>query len=102
MRRYTFLLGISLLIAPLSGRTLAQDFRARISGQVTDSSGAIIPDATVVVTSLERNTSSETVTNSVGRYLVQFLLPGHYTVTVEKKGFKKIVRTGISLESVDH
>src|SRR6516225_6279838 len=80
----------------------AQEFRASITGQVTDSSNAAVADATVTVTSVERNTSSQTVTNTAGRYLVQFLLPGHYTVSLEKSGFKKFERTGITLESTDH
>lgn len=81
---------------------LAQEFRASIAGQVTDSTGAIVDGATVVVTSVERNTSTEATTNSAGRYLVQFLLPGHYNLSVEKPGFKKFVRPGISLEAADH
>jgi hypothetical protein len=87
-----------LLISPC----FAQEFRASISGQVTDSTGSIVPGATVVVTSVERNTSSQTVSNSAGHYLIQFLIPGHYTVTAEKTGFKKFVHTEISLESSDH
>src|SRR6516225_467714 len=80
----------------------AQEFRASITGQVTDSSNAAVADATVTVASVERNTSSQTVTNAAGRYLVQFLLPGHYTVGVEKSGFKKFQHTGITLEAADH
>ena len=37
-----------------------------------------MPGAEVVVTNLERNTSSRTVSNSSGRYVIEFLLPGHY------------------------
>jgi hypothetical protein len=53
------------------------------------------------VTSVERNTSTETLTNSAGRYLVQFLLPGQYTVIAEKPGFKKTVHAGLKLEAAD-
>src|SRR5690349_16094580 len=86
----------------LTGLVHAQEFRASITGQVTDSSGAAVAGATVTVISVERNTSSETVTNSAGRYLVQFLLPGQYTLTAEKAGFKKLQHSGIRLESADH
>jgi hypothetical protein len=91
---------VAVITFAVSG--FAQEFRASISGQVRDSTGSNVPGATVTVTSIERNTSSQTVTNSAGHYLVQFLLPGHYTVSAEKEGFKKVVRTGISLEAADH
>jgi hypothetical protein len=84
------------------GLAHAQEFRASISGYVADSTGAAVPGATVTVGSVERSTSSQAVTNAAGRYLVQFLLPGSYTVTVEKAGFKRVQQTGIRLESTDH
>src|SRR5688572_10279227 len=79
----------------------AQEFRASIGGAVTDPSGAPVAGATVIVTSVERNVSQETQSNEAGRYLIQFLLPGQYTVSVEKEGFKKGVREGIRLASSD-
>ncbi len=79
----------------------AQEFRASIAGEVTDPSGAPVADAKVIVTHLERNTPTEATTNEVGRYLVQFLVPGRYTMTVEKTGFKKFVRENIALNSPD-
>jgi hypothetical protein len=98
MPRYAFAVAALILACP----ALGQEFRASIAGQVTDTTGSIIPGASVVVTSLERNTASQTVTNSAGRYLVQFLLPGHYSVTAEKSGFKKSLHGGIALEAADH
>jgi len=80
----------------------AQEFRASISGEVTDSTGSVVPGAIVLVTSVERNTSSQAVTNPAGHYLVQFLLPGRYSVSAEKTGFKRFVHTGITLEAADH
>jgi hypothetical protein len=98
MKHLSFALAASSLFAAL----FAQEFRASIAGQVTDSTGAIIPGAEVAVTSIERNTTDRTTSNSAGRYVVEFLLPGHYTLTVEKPGFKKVVRTGLNLEGADH
>jgi hypothetical protein len=80
---------------------VAQDFRASISGLVTDLSGTPVPAASVVVTSVERNVPAEAVTTEAGRYVVQFLLPGTYMLTVEKQGFKKVVREGIRLAASD-
>ncbi len=98
MPRCAFLLGIFFL----AGSAFAQEFRASVSGQVTDSTGAIVPGADVTITSVERNTSFHTLSNPAGRYIVEFLLPGHYTLAVEKSGFKKFVRSGLNLEAADH
>lgn len=94
-------LPIAVAMCFLASQSIAQEFRASISGEVTDSTGAAVAGAIVTVTSAERNTSAGAVTNPTGRYLVQFLLPGHYTLTAEKAGFKKLVRAGISLEAAD-
>ena len=97
MQRFALALAALTFALPVH----AQEFRASISGRVTDSSESIVPGATVVVTDIDRNTTSQTVSNVAGHYLVQFLLPGHYTVTAEKNGFKKYVHTGLTLEASD-
>src|SRR5882724_10853026 len=98
MPRRTSLLVLLLTASPL----FAQEFRASVAGQVADASGATMAGADVTITSVERNTSSRTVSNAAGRYVLEFLLPGHYTLTAEKAGFKKLVRSGINLASADH
>ena len=55
----------------------------------------------MVATSVERNVPYSATTNTSGRYVIQFLLPGHYVVTVEKAGFKKYVGSDISLLASD-
>src|SRR5947209_3051408 len=79
----------------------AQEFRATISGDVTDQSGSVVAGAKVLALSLERNIPYDAVTNSAGRYVIQFLLPGKYTVSVEQPGFKKYVREGVTLLASD-
>lgn len=79
----------------------SQEFRASVTGLVTDPSGSPITDAAVTVRSISRNTTSDARTNDSGRYLVQFLLPDTYQVTVEKPGFKKFVRDGLKLGATD-
>ena len=75
----------------------AQTITGRISGVVTDSSGAIVPNAQVIVTN-EANELKRTATTSAdGFYVITNLPVGRYTVTVEQQGFKKVSRTGYDL-----
>jgi outer membrane receptor protein involved in Fe transport len=67
----------------------AQAVYGSIAGTVTDAQGAVVPDATVTITSVERNTSDTVQTNESGLYVKDRLLPGKYRVTIEKSGFKK-------------
>ncbi|MBO0861209.1 MAG: carboxypeptidase regulatory-like domain-containing protein, partial [Chloracidobacterium sp.] len=76
---------------------LAQDTRGAISGTVTDSQGAVISGATVVVSNTGSGTSTRLTTNSSGYYEAPLLLPGAYSVTVESSGFKRLVRSGLTL-----
>ena len=99
MRRIVSL--FSALILGLTLTALAQEFRATISGDVVDASGAPVEGAKVVVTNIEKNTATETTTNSSGRYAAQFLPPGKYQLTIEKAGFKKFVRGEIVLSAAD-
>src|SRR6266849_1751311 len=80
---------------------LAQEYRATIAGEVTDPSGAGVEGAKVTATSVERNIPYASITNPAGRYSIPFLLPGKYAVTVEKQGFKRFVREGVSLLAAD-
>src|SRR5882724_7211309 len=79
----------------------AQDFRATLLGQVRDSSGAVIPSATVRATRVENNIVSEVKTTSNGYYSIPFLYPGEYIVEVSAPGFKILKRTGITLQVAD-
>lgn len=90
-----FLLAVSLATLP------AQEFRATIGGLVTDPSGAPIAGAKVEAVSIERQVSYAAETNEAGRYLTRFLPPGQYTLTVQKDGFKKAIREGLTLSAVD-
>src|SRR6201996_6125912 len=79
------------------GRAHAQAVYGSIAGTVTDSSGAPIPNATVTVTSVERNTSTSVTTNDSGNYNQSHLIIGHYNVRVEAQGFNVEVQQGVEL-----
>ncbi len=77
-----------LSIAPAT--LLAQTPTATVTGTVVDPSGASVPDAKVSVINRETNVVSQKSTNADGTFTIVNLLPGNYTVTVEKTGFKKV------------
>ena len=72
-----------------------------IRGLVSDSSGAAIPNAKVVVTDLSTNTTRETTTNSQGEYQLFGLRPGGYKVLVSAPGMGTLDLTGIVLNGSD-
>lgn len=85
-----FSLAIALLL-PCS--MMAQVQNGTISGTVTDPKGAALPDATVTLTQTTTGLVLHGQTNSQGLYTFPQLLPGTYSVSVEKPGFKKTVQS---------
>ncbi len=77
---------LSLVCIPQ--QTQAQAVYGSVSGIVTDNSGAVVPDATVTITSVERKTVDTVTTNSDGYYQKDRLIPGIYSVKIEKANFK--------------
>jgi hypothetical protein len=77
---------------------LAQDFRATLAGRVTDSANAAVTGAKITVRNVETGASSTAESGTEGNYQVGFLIPGNYTVSVEKPGFKTTVRDGVTLQ----
>ena len=85
----------ALLIAVFACFSVSgQTVNGRINGTVTDSSGAVIPGATVTITNIATNAPRTAVTDDSGFYTVTSLPVGTYTVTVERSGFKKANQTG--------
>ncbi len=69
----------------------------QFTGTVIDSTGAVIPEAQVVVHNQATGVDTKTVTTSSGAYTVTYLIPGTYNITVSKAGFASIVKTDILL-----
>jgi hypothetical protein len=80
---------------------LAQDFRATITGQVTDPSKAVVPYATIRATRADTNVPTEVKTNEQGFYTLPYLNPGTYVIEAVADGFKTLRRTGIVLQVAD-
>lgn len=94
-RGLAFVCGFALLLllpANVRGQAVS-----RINGEVTDDAGAEVPDAKVTVTNVDTNVSQTIVTTSAGTYLVIDLIPGTYSVKVEKTGFKTFISKNVTV-----
>jgi len=79
---------------------MAQNVTGSIAGTVVDSTGAVIRGAQVVAHDLDTGVDSTATTNGEGVYRIDFLPAGHYTVTVDAKGFNKETLPEFTLEAV--
>src|ERR1041385_2805628 len=91
--KFVFLL---LLVLTWSSVAFGQN-RGTITGRVTDESGAVVPGVSIKVTNVNTNVARDTLTNETGVYSVELLPVGEYKVEAELSGFKKEVRSGLTL-----
>jgi hypothetical protein len=87
-------IGVILLAAVLA---CAQTESARLSGRVTDLSGAVIVGAQCKITNLETNVSTTTTSNEDGIYVLPDLRPAIYRLSVQKEGFHTVVQPSLQL-----
>ena len=95
-----FLVGLLLVFVFALGDARAQAVYGSLSGTVTDSSGAVVPNAKVTITSIERKTADTVEANGSGVYVKERLLPGSYEIKVEASNFKTANVTSVTV-SVD-
>jgi hypothetical protein len=94
LSRASLLFGAILLIEPT---LLLAQVTGTINGFVADPSGAMVPDAQVTATLVERDISMSTITSAEGFYRFPALEPGTYRITVVKTGFSRYVQAGLTL-----
>lgn len=75
----------------------AQDFRATVTGTVTDPSGAVVPNAQVRAVNAATNAAKETQTDAQGVYTIPYLDPGVYSFEFSASGFQMLKREAITL-----
>src|SRR5437016_8077871 len=63
-----------------------------LSGNVTDTTGAVIPGTEVTITNLATSATRTATTNEVGAYVFPQVPPGTYKVDFKKEGFSSVVR----------
>lgn len=76
---------------------LAQGGRASVAGVVRDSTGAIIPDATVTAVHTGTRLTASAKTGELGSFVIPLLPVGTYDVSVKKDGFRTETRSGVIL-----
>ena len=71
--------------------------RGAITGNVTDSTGAVIPGAPITGLNTAKGVSLQSASSSSGDYYVADLLPGVYELKVQVSGFQTATRTGVEI-----
>ena len=90
-----------LMLAFLQRRAFAQADQGAITGLVQDPTGAVVPNAKVVLTSTDTGLVLETQTDSSGNYVFSPVKIGNYKVTVTSPGFSTTTQENIVLHVQD-
>ena len=96
---YTRYIGIVLALALPGSVCLAQVDQGAITGQVQDTSGAVVPNAQVTVTNVDTGLAFQTKTNGSGTYVVSPVKIGNYTVTATAEGFQTVTRDNLHVDA---
>jgi hypothetical protein len=98
MRRIHFCILTTCILAGFATLSAAQgNYRAQLRGTVTDSSGAMVANATVTIRNVGTNISTSARTDDKGSYFFTGLVPSTYDVKAEAKGFRVAEKTGVVL-----
>lgn len=96
--KFVVFLSIAFLVATLHiSRTYGQATTGSITGQVEDASGAIIPNAEITATDVNKGTQFRGRSDSAGNYVVLNVTPGMYQVTATAAGFATGVASNASV-----
>jgi Carboxypeptidase regulatory-like domain len=93
------LFAVALLLPAM---LLAQAYFGTVSGELTDTSGAVIQGAHLTLTDQDKGFSYTTTSDSSGRYLFATIPPGLYTVLAEMPGFEKTGRNNIRVNVTEN
>ncbi len=92
--KFASLLTVLLMLsAAVFGQTLGD-----VAGTVTDPQGAPVAGANVTITNASTNAVRQTTTNNEGIYTFPALVPGTYSVKVDKAGFKTSTQSNVELQ----
>lgn len=77
---------------------MAQTVTGSITGEVTDPSGAVVPNAKITAENVDTGVKTQATTNAAGVYSIRFLPIGHYKVVVAAEGFSSETVPPFTLE----
>ncbi len=97
--RFTRLLLIPSASIVLSVSAFAQQDQGAVEGTITDSSGAVLPNATITLTNTDQNLVLTTTTDSKGTYFFSPVKIGNYTVSAQAPGFKEVTQEHLMLSA---
>jgi hypothetical protein len=84
-----------------SSSVFADSSTASLSISVSDSSGAVVPGAHIVLRNAETNQEQQAESGTTGSATFSFLKPGHYTLTISKESFADVIVDRILLNVGD-
>jgi len=96
--RFLVATGVAIYFAGIGSTVSAQTIYGSLSGTVYDASGAVIPNAGVVIRSLETGLTRQTTSDETGFWRMPSLPRGEYSLEVTAKGFEKLVRAPLLVE----
>src|SRR5499426_2037049 len=97
----THIIRAALALMAFTAIGFSQDFRATISGLVTDQNGQAVANAIVKAVKVDTNETKAVKTTSEGRYSIPYLNPAIYNIEVTASGFQTLKREGVTLRVAD-
>ena len=98
---YLKFLFVPVLLSPLSGLSQSSN-SAAVGGIVEDATDARIPDAKVKLINTDTGTENTATTSKAGNFTIPSVLPGHYSLQIERDGFDTTQLTDITLNIGDN
>ena len=95
MKRLWMTLNVIAAVAWLVAPVMAQDYRARVQGQIVDESRGALPGVTVRLQNDATGVAVERVSDTDGRYRFDFVEPGTYSVTAALQGFRSAAQNAV-------
>jgi hypothetical protein len=92
---YRFCIAAIAVLLTIVSSVMAQDYRGKVQGLVTDEAGSGVPGAHVVLLNIKTGVEVTREANADGYYIFDFVEPGEYRVVVEQTGFKKSVQENV-------
>ena len=94
--RRSFLFGLVLVLS-IAPTTFAQTVTGTLRGTVSDSTGAVLPGADIVIRNIETGQERNLKTGGEGVYVAPFLPLGRYTVIASNAGFNKVAQENVEV-----